>query len=67
MTNVLKHIQDLESNNSNLKNQLKEAVERNGKLSAKTREGMQSALDTRGYGLIDQEGTRFSPDQGLLV
>ena len=46
MTNVLKHIQDLESNNSALKNQLKEAVERNGKLSAKTREGMQSALDT---------------------
>ena len=46
MTNVLKHIQDLESNNSTLKNQLKEAVERNGKLSAKTREGMQSALDT---------------------
>lgn len=46
MTNVLKHIQDLESNNSALKSQLKEAVERNGKLSAKTREGMQSALDT---------------------
>ena len=46
MTNVLKHIQDLESNNSTLKNQLKEAVERTGKLSAKTREGMQSALDT---------------------
>ena len=46
MTNVLKHIQDLESNNSTLKNQLKEAVDRNGKLSAKTREGMQSALDT---------------------
>ena len=46
MTNVLKHIQDLESNNSTLKNQLKEAVERNRKLSAKTREGMQSALDT---------------------
>ena len=46
MSNVLKHIKDLEENNTVLKTQLREALERNGKLSAKTREGMQSALDT---------------------
>lgn len=46
MSNVLKHIKDLEEGNTVLKQQLKEALERNGKLSAKTREGMQSALDT---------------------
>lgn len=46
MSNVLKHIQDLEGSNSELKKQLKEALDRNGKLSQKTREGMQSALDT---------------------
>ena len=46
MANVLKHIKDLEENNTKLNMQLKEQVERNGKLSQKTREGMQSALDT---------------------
>ena len=46
MTNVLKHIQELEGSNSELKKKLQEALDRNGKLSQKTREGMQSALDT---------------------
>lgn len=46
MSNVLKHIQDLEKNNGDLKKELDELRERNGRLSQKTREGMQSALDT---------------------
>ena len=46
MGNVLKHIQDLESSNTDLKKKLQELTDRNTKLSAKTREGMQSALDT---------------------
>ena len=46
MSNVLKHIKDLEANNGKLKQELDELRERNGRLSQKTREGMQSALDT---------------------
>ena len=46
MSNVLKHIQDLEGSNTDLKKKLQEALDRNGKLSQKTREGMQSALDS---------------------
>ena len=46
MSNVLKHIQDLEGSNTDLKRKLQEALDRNGKLSQKTREGMQSALDS---------------------
>lgn len=46
MGNILSHIQKLEASNTELKSKLDEAIERNGKLSQKTREGMQSALDT---------------------
>ena len=46
MSNVLAHIQGLEKSNTALSAKLKSAEERNGKLSAKTREGMQSALDS---------------------
>jgi len=46
MSNILQHIKNLETNNVTLKSQLQDAEVRNGKLSAKTREGMQSALDT---------------------
>ena len=46
MSNILSHIKTLESSNVDLKAKLEEALERNGKLSQKTREGMQSALDT---------------------
>ena len=46
MSNVLAHIKGLETSNTQLSEQLKTAVERNGRLSAKTREGMQSALDS---------------------
>lgn len=46
MSNVLAHIKGLETTNTQLSEQLKTAVERNGRLSQKTREGMQSALDS---------------------
>jgi hypothetical protein len=46
MSNILSHIKGLETSNSDLQAQLNTAVERNGRLSAKTREGMQSALDS---------------------
>ena len=46
MTNILQHIKNLETNNNSLNSKLLEAEARNGKLSAKTREGMQSALDS---------------------
>ena len=46
MSNILTHIKKLEESNSDLKTKLQDALQRNGKLSAKTREGMQSALDT---------------------
>ena len=46
MSNILQHIKNLETNNVTLKSQLQDAKVCNGKLSAKTREGMQSALDT---------------------
>jgi len=46
MLNILSHIKGLETSNSDLQTQLATAVERNGRLSAKTREGMQSALDS---------------------
>ena len=46
MTNILQHIKNLETNNNSLSSKLQEAEARNGKLSAKTREGMQSALDS---------------------
>jgi len=46
MSNILSHIKGLESSNQDLQAQLNTAVERNGRLSAKTREGMQSALDS---------------------
>ena len=46
MTNILSHIKKLEETNGDLKAKLEDALQRNGKLSQKTREGMQSALDT---------------------
>jgi len=46
MSNVLAHIKGLETTNTALSAKLKTAEERNGRLSAKTREGMQSALDS---------------------
>jgi len=46
MSNILQHIKNLETNNNELKGCLEDADSRIGKLSAKTREGMQSALDT---------------------
>lgn len=46
MTNILSHIKKLEESNCDLKTKLEDALQRNGKLSQKTREGMQSALDT---------------------
>ena len=46
MTNILSHIKKLEESNGDLKTKLEDALQRNGKLSQKTREGMQSALDT---------------------
>ena len=46
MGNVLKHIEALEQQRDKLEKQLQEANQRNEKLSTKTREGMQSALDT---------------------
>jgi hypothetical protein len=46
MGNILSHIKNLEKDNTDLKTRLEDALHRNGKLSQKTREGMQSALDT---------------------
>lgn len=46
MNNVLKHVEMLEKERESLAKQLAEAKQRNEKLSTKTREGMQSALDT---------------------
>ena len=46
MSNILQHIKNLETNNNELKGRLEDADSRIGKLSAKTREGMQSVLDT---------------------
>ena len=46
MSNILSHIKQLEVTKQDLEKALKEANERNSKLSQKTREGMQSALDT---------------------
>ena len=46
LSNVLSHIKQLEITKADLEKALKEANERNSKLSQKTREGMQSALDT---------------------
>lgn len=46
MKNILSHIKQLEVTKQDLEKALKEANERNSKLSQKTREGMQSALDT---------------------
>lgn len=46
MSNILSHIKKLEVTKQQLETALNEANERNKKLSQKTREGMQSALDT---------------------
>ena len=46
MSNVLAHMRGLETTNIDLQAKLKTADERNTRLSAKTREGMQSALDS---------------------
>ena len=45
MTNILSNIKKLEETNDDLKAKLEDALQRNGELSQKTREGMQSALD----------------------
>lgn len=45
-SNMLKHIESLEKAKEKLENELKVEKIRNEKMSAKTREGMQSALDT---------------------
>lgn len=46
MSNILSHIKNLEVTKQELEKALKAANERNSKLSEKTRQGMQSALDT---------------------
>lgn len=46
MSNILEHIKNLETSKQQLERDLQEQKSRNEKLSAKTREGMQSALDT---------------------
>jgi hypothetical protein len=46
ITNVLAHIKQLEHKSKQLEEQLSSEKQRNEKLSMKTREGMQSALDT---------------------
>lgn len=46
ITNVLAHIKSLEQKSKELETQLESEKKRNEKLSMKTREGMQSALDT---------------------
>jgi hypothetical protein len=46
ISNVLAHIKNLEHKSKELENQLETEKKRNAKLSEKTREGMQSALDT---------------------
>lgn len=46
MPSLLKYVKQMEAQNSDLASKLKDAMDRNGKLSQKTREGMQSALDT---------------------
>lgn len=46
MNNVLQHVESLQKERSNLLKELDEAKKRNERLSVKTREGMQSALDT---------------------
>lgn len=43
---LMKYVKQMEAQNSDLATKLKQLEERNGKLSQKTREGMQSALDT---------------------
>lgn len=46
MKSLLEHLKKVEGDNAQLQNQLKTALESNNKLSQRTREGMQSALDT---------------------
>lgn len=46
MSNILSHIKNLETSKLELEQQLKDRNERIDRLSQKTREGMQSALDT---------------------
>ena len=46
MTNILEHIKNLETQKKKLEQDLHESKARNDKLSQKTREGMQAALDT---------------------
>ena len=46
MNNILEHIKRLETSKQQLEKDLNEQKSRNEKLSQKTREGMQSALDT---------------------
>lgn len=46
MSNILDHIKNLETSKQDLEKALKEKNDRIERLSAKTREGMQSALDT---------------------
>ena len=58
MSNILAHIKKLEENNTTLKSKLDVALERNDKLSVKTREGMQSALDTLMKKWMDAVETR---------
>ncbi len=45
-SNMLKHIESLEKIRERLENELRTEKNKNEKMSAKTREGMQSALDT---------------------
>lgn len=46
INNILAHLKKLETTNAQLSEDLSKATSRNEKLSSKTREGMQSALDT---------------------
>lgn len=46
LPSLMKYVKQMESENSDLSAKLREALDKNGKLSQKTREGMQSALDT---------------------
>ena len=46
MTNILEHVKNLETQKKKLEAELNKSRARNDKLSQKTREGMQAALDT---------------------
>lgn len=58
MSNILEHIKNLETTKQQLEKDLQEQRSKNEKLSAKTREGMQSALDTLMQKWMDAVNTK---------